>query len=654
MSESIYGATEFLPNLPGYRIKKHVPQPGGPKRVKMFRIINGLVFPKDLTLPHIDANGVESRGEASMMALGSGGSTALASRPESRAIDLRNVNVVLSFQAHFIQRNPNGTVDSGNMTRKVNLYFYIEDGTMSIVERPQMNSGVPQGTICARSVVWKADGSQVIENDFVIGGALEVFGQVYFITDCDHSTRRYFQRSAGGVPDARSNARSVENHDDMSLSEMQAGSAYMRGDGGDSNDSRYDGRASESGEGEGSWGKFRSKKNSNKTFMEAQLGNTVNNNGRDGFMRYGNKSLKFRCVWDNTAMLYGDMVEFSLVYFLADDTVEIFSAPSSANQSKEQFSRLLQRSKLPKKFGFQSIGNHAENSGSSFYHWSDLFIGLEMDVYARCLRIVDADYVTREFFEGFDIPLAARMEQEEPIAAYHEREIPPSTGFGSEEDSLRSCQGPLLPGPPRIKKLGENRVLTYLCTLESGGPDACNRRFVMTYFVQDQTIKIEEKPIRNSGFVGGVFLSRRVIQYEGEDILCEKYMHVGALVTVFKHQFRLLETDEVTLKWMEDKGVPVATFACIIDKLRCDELLLQDAHNGQLAAAFKENSNESGVMISKDVLTAVFQSYNLLGDSVNNISEHEIIAIVRSVGDRKNCLNYSLLIDQIISPSSYQ
>lgn len=613
----------------------------------MFRIVDGAVFPKDLTLPNIDVNGGEFKGEQSIMALGQGGTTSLISRPQSRALDVKYINVVLNFFAHFIQRSPNDSIELGGKSRKVNIYFYTEDGTMSIVERPQLNSGIPQGTLCARAVVWKRDGNPVTEEDFAMGEALDIFGQTYHITDCDQSTRRYYQRSANGNPEVNQSFQGTFNASSMSQAQIAATALKSTFE---SDDFGYSTKVPKD---EGTWGQHRSKKNTDKSFMEAKLGNTVNNSGRDGFMKYGKKTLKFRCVWDNTSMLYGDMVEFSLVYFLSDDTVEIFSASNSANCSKEQFSRLLQRSKLPKKFGVQSIGNNCNNTGveNVYYHWTDFYIGLDMDVYARNLKIIDADPATRVFYDNYDISLALRMEQELPVATVHEREVPPSTGFGSEEDSLRSCHGPLQPGPPRIKKLGENRVLTFLCILESGGEDTAHRRFVLTYYLQDQTLKVEEKPVRNSGFVGGVFLSRRVVQNKVGESVTEKHLYIGALVWAYEHEFRLLETDEVTLRWLEDKGLPLSNFSVILKKLTSDERLYSDAVNGNLAAKF-ELKSRSDNMVTKETLLDILRVYCPLGDKRDTLTQHEMISIIRAIGDRKNTVNYKVLIEQIISPSA--
>jgi hypothetical protein len=62
--------------------------------------------------------------------------------------------------------------------------------------------------------------------------------------------------------------------------------------------------------------------------------------------------------------------------------------------------------------------------------------------------------------------------------------------------------------------------------------------------------------VRNSGFVGGVFLSRREIKKLDKTPLTHLDLHVGAKVQVLKHQFDLLDANEGTMRWMEDKCLP--------------------------------------------------------------------------------------------------
>ena len=98
------------------------------------------------------------------------------------------------------------------------------------------------------------------------------------------------------------------------------------------------------------------------------------------------------------------------------------------------------------------------------------------------------------------MPLGEGIFEEVAPVIIQKREIPPPTGFGSEEDSMRSVSGSLIPGPAPVKKLGENKILSFHASLLSGGIDDVDRRFVISYYVTDKTIKILEPPVRNSGF----------------------------------------------------------------------------------------------------------------------------------------------------------
>ena len=87
------------------------------------------------------------------------------------------------------------------------------------------------------------------------------------------------------------------------------------------------------------------------------------------------------------------------------------------------------------------------------------------------------------------------------------REWPPYNGWGSEEDSLCSCMG-LLPKPPKrdfIKFMEKDRrgldsnVLRFLAKMDTTKPIDMERRFIISYFLSDDTILVFEPPVRNSG-----------------------------------------------------------------------------------------------------------------------------------------------------------
>lgn len=64
------------------------------------RIIDGSIFPKDLTLPGIETNSGEFNGEQSIMELGT---TSLTSRPQSRGLG-NAMRVLFIFYPHIGMR----------------------------------------------------------------------------------------------------------------------------------------------------------------------------------------------------------------------------------------------------------------------------------------------------------------------------------------------------------------------------------------------------------------------------------------------------------------------------------------------------------------------------------------------------------------------
>ena len=77
------------------------------------------------------------------------------------------------------------------------------------------------------------------------------------------------------------------------------------------------------------------------------------------------------------------------------------------------------------------------------------------------------------------------------------------------------------------------------------------------YFVTDKTIQILEPPVKNSGFVGGVFLSRREIKspQTGQKIVPKDFI-IGNSIQFLKHVFKILKADAKTIPWMENKKYP--------------------------------------------------------------------------------------------------
>ena len=77
------------------------------------------------------------------------------------------------------------------------------------------------------------------------------------------------------------------------------------------------------------------------------------------------------------------------------------------------------------------------------------------------------------------------------------------------------------------------------------------REFVIQAFLEDDTIQIQELAVRNSGFMAGKFLARgRQTTPDGTRLLPQD-LYIGGQVKVRCHAFDILDSDERTIKHME-------------------------------------------------------------------------------------------------------
>lgn len=60
----------------------------------------------------------------------------------------------------------------------------------------------------------------------------------------------------------------------------------------------------------------------------------------------------------------------------------------------------------------------------------------------------------------------------------------------------------------------------------TGVPEDEGRRFIITYFKSDRTVVVREPPKRNSGIIGGNFLSRMKVHVSYHVILYHSRMNV--------------------------------------------------------------------------------------------------------------------------------
>ena len=338
---------------------------------------------------------------------------------------------VLLFHAYYEEDVLQSTIEEKRIM-KCEIYFYVEDGTIEIIQTKQENSGIPQGVFLRRKRAEKSnhDGrvgmrdTDYCIDDLKIGNEVEIYSRIFHIVNCNESTREYVLKHHGWqqvdvapLPFPRD-------------SFAEAYKAKMKRESGVPGVDR------------------KRKMHDLKEVMESMLGKQLSTTDRGMFLECGQQALCFHAVWDDTERLYGDIQCYRLFYFLADDTIEILPVQKK-NDGRYPSPKLLKRMKLPKR-----------GEGSEYYTWKDLSIGQDIDVFGRSMKLATCDSFTREHYGSHGIVLKGNMSldpTEEKIDFI--RQIPPYNGFGSEEDSLRSCTGGINPPPAKrdIAKMREKQ-----------------------------------------------------------------------------------------------------------------------------------------------------------------------------------------------------
>jgi len=469
---------------------------------------------------------------------------------------LRHAERVLLFKAYYEE-----DVLSEHRIHLCDIFFYVQDGTIEIIQNKQENSGMIQGLFLRRSRVPKplSRSEEKLEigdenheyldiDDFRLGTVVEFYKRKFRIADCNESTREYVRENHFWTKEELT--PQVIPKDTFSETNKEK----MRRESGVPGVNRN------------------RKMHELKQIMETMLGKPSTRSDRGRFLECGQTALCFDIAWNDTDRLYGDVQCFKLMYYLADDTIEILPIHKN-NNGREKFPKLLKRAKLPKAV-------HGPNSSGDFEHytWQDLSIGKSVTVYNRIMDIARADKFTREFYASRGM----HMDEDRPLLPTQEkimieRQIPPHNGFGSEEDSLRSCSGGinnnqvlgLIKDPVKMREKG-GIIQRFNAKLVSDREEDQTRRFVIQFFMEDDTIAIREPPIPNSGVMGGNFLRRQAVKKADGTFHSPSDMYIGNLVVFISHRFILLDADEYTYRLMEndDRTFPFSDIERILGTVK--------------------------------------------------------------------------------------
>ena len=411
-------------------------------------------------------------------------------------------HLVLRFYAYFRETVPESN-DETYRVRYVRIHVYLEDDTVMIEENHDRNSGIPQGVILRRMKVINPYVEPVGDTfytitDFNVGQSMDIFGVVYRLYACDKFTEDYYAsigiqiRPFEEPPDDLYSIR-------RKLTDRPIRVTYI---------------------------------NTDKTNLRR-------------FLDFDGKVLRFFSTWDDRKALFGEKRKFILHFYLVDGTIEIRQI-LPVNSGRDPVSRFLMRTKLKKP------------GTDEYYDDKDLYIGQVVDVFNRQFLLYDADDYTKNFLDNkFGKHDWTPINVDEYVPKGRpEIVLPPHNGWGSEEDSRGYCYS-LHPKPPRkdIAKFiaKDGMLLRFAAKLKNPQPQDANRKFVIAFYLADDTLAVFEIPERNSGFTGGKFIQRDRypnVRAGGRYFTAADFK-IGIDITINKFEFTTTVADEYAMNYME-------------------------------------------------------------------------------------------------------
>jgi len=425
---------------------------------------------------------------------------------------------VLKFNGYY-KETVNDSPDEIYRVRPVDLFYYLVDDTIMIVEPVVQNSGLMQGVFLKRHKIPKNDivGETWHWKDLNLKCDIMFYGRVFRLVDADPWTKEYY--ASEGVIMNEPEIVPVDPYTDKRYLTLQK-----------------------------------------QTFTSPD----VMCNPRKKYMEFEKKALRFMCVWDDRHSEYGSLRKYELLYHLADDCVEVMEV-QEPNSGRDPFKLLLHKIRLPKNWKdlpltFPVSLEPSQREIVEYYEPKDLKIGETIMVFGRRFLIYDMDEATKKFYRdyyGYTDFTPICIDPKKPPKK--ELQPPPWNGWGSPEDSLQSWLH-IVPRRPKydaMKRLVfELKVLKFGAVLDSTRPEDQGREFTISYRLVDDKIAVYERPVRNSGWPGGKFLDFSRLQKAGSSNDNPVYygphdFYIGAMLDFHGHRFCLNAADTFVLEFIE-------------------------------------------------------------------------------------------------------
>lgn len=303
--------------------------------------------------------------------------------------------VVLKFTGFFKETVFESRIEEFRV-RHLDISLFIEDNSISIREPKQKNSGMMQGIFLKRQFIYSENQNRNFNAyDFIIGNTVKIAGREIQITSCDQFTREFYR------------ILKVDQKEDFKVEKDNFENTVLADFGPKTN---------------------------------CGLNSFLNNGhvpSQKQFLENDRKVLRFYASFENEPYL--------VHYYLSDDSIEVCSV-KVLNSGKLPCPVFLARQKVAKEY---KLGFTESLKSEDCINFGEIFPFQILRLLNKPYFIMGCDLFTREFYKSHLSVQFPVYKNEGPVQIEKlAQAVPPSNGFGTDEDSLQNVLK-LVPKPPK-------------------------------------------------------------------------------------------------------------------------------------------------------------------------------------------------------------
>ena len=273
---------------------------------------------------------------------------------------------VLRFEGYFDEHVTESAYENWRI-RPCTILYYLEDDTVHVIENKYENSGIPQGDFIKRrrTKLYLNDPEIKKElnwKDLNLGKNISIFDKNFRLCKCDKFTQDFYIQN------------NITLNPPEEIPQIDFSSKYSMID----------------------FTKIKKNIAEMKEYTEVGLGGGHPNGGLEQFLENDRKVLRFDISWYDPY----DKEEkyYKLHFYLSDNQIEICEIKVN-NSGKDNFPKLLRKSKLPK-VPQMTYCPGIEHPEEEYYMPKDLIIGNYIYVYNRKCKIFGCDEFTKNWYKN--------------------------------------------------------------------------------------------------------------------------------------------------------------------------------------------------------------------------------------------------------------